>query len=668
MKLFKISSFVALLLCGLCACQKTSTFSLQSPNCQQELYLDFSSEAELGTLSIKSDATPICEVNLGLAFQDQPDFSGPVNVVSHKLNSVNQSWERVWGKRKKVTDQYTELKVKLQESKAPNRLFDLEFRVYNEGVAFRYIVPMQEGMDTIRVLEDLTSFHFAEDLDTWSTKYAGSYSPQENEFEKGKLSDLNTAHLPYTIKVTDSTWVMLTEANLTNWAGMHLVGDSTKPNTVGLSLERQHENDQVSVVSAAPLRSSWRTLLIGNHEASFLESDLIHNLNEPLALEDVSWIKPGKSAWDWWWSMKYAPDQDFELGPNSETMKLYIDLAAEMAWEYQLVDWYWYGKPFNPLTDYKDNPNQEADITTCNPDINIEELVAYGKERNVKILVWLEWHHANWQMEEAFPLYEKWGVAGVKIDFMSREDQEMVDFYHRTVKLAAKHHLLVDFHGAYKPTGISRTYPNLITREGVLGNEFNKWTKRITPEHTVTLAFTRNALGEMDFTPGAFVNTTKAKHKTQWQTDAPMAIGTRANQLAMMVVFESALQVLCDAPYNYKNSPIGVDFLKQVPTTWDDTKVLNGKMGDYITVARRSGDTWYVGGMTDDTSRSISLNFDFLDVANYQATIWQDGKKANEEPTDAEVKKFNVTKNDSFEILLANGGGFVMILAPERKK
>src|SRR5690606_14564512 len=264
-------------------------------------------------------------------------------------------------------------------------------------------------------------------------------------------------------------------------------------------------------------------------------------------------------------------------------------------------------------------PHPTNDITRPVPELDLPEVLRYARERGVKILLWLHWAHADRQMDEAFSLYERWGVAGVKIDFMNRDDQEMVRFYHRTVKKAAEHHLLVDFHGAYKPTGWSRTYPNAITREGVLGNEYTKWSDRVTPEHTVTLPFTRGLLGEMDFTPGGFRNVTRAAFQTE--NPAPNVMGTRTNQLAMLVVFESALQVLCDSPYNYRSSPAGTDFLRHVPTTWDDTRVLAGHPGDFITVARRAGDAWYVGSMTDWTARTLDVPLAFLGPGRYRAEV-----------------------------------------------
>jgi alpha-glucosidase len=353
---------------------------------------------------------------------------------------------------------------------------------------------------------------------------------------------------------------------------------------------------------------------------------------------------------------------DFEMGSNTETMKHFIDLSAEMGWEYQLVDWHWYGPPF---VEDSHESNPESDITTMNPDIDIPELVRYGADKGVKILLWLEWNHADKQMDKAFPLYEKWGVAGVKVDFMQRDDQYAVNFYHRLVKLAAKHHLVVDFHGAYKPTGFSRTYPNLMTREGVLGNEYAKWSHRITPEHKVTIPFTRGMLGEMDFTPGAFVNVREEDHKLQTEAPSPMTMGTRCNELAMLVVYESPLQVLCDAPYNYRNSPQGIDFLRIVPTTWDETRVINAAVGDYITTARRLGEEWYIGTMTDGDARDLEIPLSFMEEGKYVAIIWQDAEDADTEPTHLEKIEQQVDRNTVIVARLAPGGGQVIHLVKE---
>lgn len=338
-------------------------------------------------------------------------------------------------------------------------------------------------------------------------------------------------------------------------------------------------------------------------------------------------------------------------------MKYFIDFAARMGWQYQLVDWQWYGPPFKEDGSF----NLDADITKQIPDIDIPELVQYASEKNVKIILWLLWPNADKQMEEAFALYEKWGVAGVKIDFMDRNDQEMVNFYHRVAKTAAKHHLVVDFHGAYVPDGFSRTYPNLITREGVLGNEYNKWSNRITPLHCLTLPFTRMLAGEMDFTPGGFLNDQPDQFKVVGgDSPAPHVMGTRCFQLAMMVVYESAFQVFCESPYNVRNQP-GSDFLKGIPTTWDETKVLEGMPGENIVVARRSGDTWYLGGMSLN-KRKYNITPDFLSTGDYQAIMWSDAPDGDKNPRKLVRKEITVNSQTPISISVAPNGGFVAVL------
>jgi alpha-glucosidase len=400
-------------------------------------------------------------------------------------------------------------------------------------------------------------------------------------------------------------------------------------------------------------------ILLGQRPGDLIESDLIDNLNPPCAIEDTSWIKPGRCAWDWWWCGRYAPDVNVPLGSNTATMKYFIDFAAEMGWEYQLVDWHWYGAPFKP--DWTPDPN--CSITRSNPDINIPDLVAYAKTKGVRLLLWLQWVHADRQLDEAFALYQKWGIAGVKIDFMDRDDQEMVNFYHRVVKKAAEHQLLVDFHGAYKPTGTSRTWPNLITREGVMGNEYNKWSDRVTPEHCLTLPFTRMLTGPMDFTPGGFRNASQGQFKVVGgDAPAPIVMGTRCFQLAMMVVYDSPLQVLCDSPYAYRQSPAGLDFLKVVPTTWDRTRVLHGQVGEFITVARQHGKNWFIGSMTNWTARSLEIPLDFLGEGDFEATIWADALDASDHPENLVKEIRPVMAKDKIEAHLASGGGQVIYI------
>ncbi len=613
----------------------------------------------LYSVKFKGDKV-LTECSIGLEFKNMDSFGKDIEIKEKQSNQVRSEWENKWGRNKKVENNYNEMILSLKEKREPNRKMDLIFRAYNNGVAFRYFIPEQESINSFEITSELTEFGFTNNHKVWATKYVGVYSDQENEFNEMKISEIDSVHLPLIVKVDEDKWLSITEANLTDWSGMHLRNYHKRLNTVSVSLAPRKDDPSIAVKSETPATSPWRLIMINDNPGKFLESNILSNLNEPCALKDVSWIKPGKSAWDWWWCDRYAPDADFKLGSNTETMKYFIDFASEMEWEYQLIDWQWYGEPFNPTEEFEWNPNLEADITTYTKNINIPELVEYAKSQNVKLFLWLEWNHANLQMEKAFPLYEKWGIAGVKIDFMAGEDQEMVNFYHRLVKLAAKHHLLVDFHGAYKPTGICRTYPNLITREGCLGNEYTKWSDRITPEHTITLAYTRGILGSMDFTPGAFVNVTEANFKTEEFTPFPMAMGTRCNQLAMMIVYESAFQVLCDSPFQYRKSPQGLDLLKQIPTTWDETKFIAGEMANFIVVGRRAGKDWYIGSMTDWDEREIDISLDFLGEGKYTATVWKDGDDANKNPTSLSREELDVENSTTLKIKLAKGGGNVI--------
>jgi alpha-glucosidase len=485
-----------------------------------------------------------------------------------------------------------------------------------------------------------------------------------------KLSELAPGHIygcPLLAEIAPSLWAACSEADLSDWAGMHFTPAEDASNTVRTALSPRPDDTNVVVRSVAPRTSPWRVILVGDRPGAFIESDILENLNAPAAI-DGSWIRPGKSAWDIWWSGGYAPELDYKLQMDTRSMKYFVDLAAEMGWPYQIVDWGWYGPAFAPGAKGTTwAPDPDGNLTNVVPELDLPGLVSYAKQRGVRLILWLLWNTVDKQMDTAFPAYEKWGIAGVKIDFMNRDDQEMVNFYERVAKAAAKHHLLVDFHGAYKPTGWQRTYPNVITREGVLGNEYNKWSTRITPEHTVTLPFTRGMLGGMDFTPGGFRQKTPETFRAVGgDSPGPFVMGTRVHQLAMLLVYESALQVLCDSPYNYRSSPAGTDFLRIVPTTWDDTKVINGEVGSFITVARRSGQDWYVGSMAGTAARKLDIPLSFLGPGQYQAEIWADAYEAADYPDRLMKQSRTVTASDTLAATLAPAGGYIVRLTPVR--
>jgi alpha-glucosidase len=373
---------------------------------------------------------------------------------------------------------------------------------------------------------------------------------------------------------------------------------------------------------------------------------MIYKLSSPSAMEDVSWIRPGKVAWDWW-NANNIYGVDFISGINTETYRYYIDFASRYGIEYIILDEGWY---------------KLGDLASINPDINMEELLAYADQKNVGIILWVVWKTLWDQMDTALDQFERWGVKGIKVDFMQRDDQWMVNYYWKIAEEAAKRHLLVDFHGSYKPAGLHRTWPNVMTREGVRGLEWNKWSDGASPENAVTIPFIRMLAGPVDYTPGAMANATKEQFKPIF--DKPMSQGTRCHQLAMYVVFESPLQMLADSPSRYYEEEESMEFLGPVPSVWDETIVLDAKVSDYLLMARRSGDTWYIGAMTDWTAIDLVVDLSFLGEKQYNAVIWKDGINADRFAEDFVKTEQIVTAGDELHIHLAPGGGFVGVLKP----
>jgi alpha-glucosidase len=601
----------------------------------------------------------------GLDFKNMPPFAKNLTIINQPQRQViNDTWETVVGKSKVVTNRCNELLLCLQESNPPQRRIDFYVRAYNDGVAFRYYLPDQPAFKEFRLAGERSEFHFTGNHNVWAANYGSYQTHQEAEFENIKLDKISPTGiygLPFLIQVSDFAWAAITEANITDWAGMYVTGLSTMQNALVSLLSPRLDEPDVAVISQTPRFSPWRVIMIGEKPGDLIESNIVLNLNDPCALKDVSWIKPGISAWDRWWCGSYAPELDFKLGMDTKSMKYFTQFAADMGWEYVLVDWHWYGNPFTSTAIWSFNP--DVDITKPIPELDMPELVRFAHERNVKVVLWLEWHHAQKQMDVAFPLYEKWGISGVKIDFMARDDQEMVNFYHRAVKKAAECHLVVDFHGAYKPDGFQRTYPNLITREGVMGNEYNKWSKRVTPRHKVTLPFTRMLAGPMDFTPGGFRHKSEANFVAQ--DVAPFVMGTRCHELAMLVVYESPFQVMCDSPYNYRGQA-GLEFLKVVPTTWDETKVLDGQVGEYICIARRAGKEWFIGSMAGSNAKTFSIPLSFLGPGQYTAHIYYDAPEVSDYLDRLREEIKGVTANDTVVANLAAAGGHVMHIYPAK--
>lgn len=602
--------------------------------------------------------------SLGINFAGSGSFGTNLNITSVKRSSGQETYKMQYGKQMPIQNRYTEMTLSLTDES--RRTMDLVFRAYDDGVAFRYLIPRQDMSNDITIAGERTTFRFDGDYTYWGMHVPNYTTSYEYNYTNTSLSQFEAdslAVLPFLVKVSDTAWAGVTEAALIDYAGMYVRGDDDDPYNLASQLSPLPDEPDIAVKAAAPHKTPWRVIMLGDHPGRLIESNIIVNLNPPPTM-NMSWVKPGKTAWDWW-SGQIVEGMGFEGAMDNRTMKYYIDFAAETGLEYMLIDAGWYQNNGADWRDYEKIRDPVNDITKPIPEIDPPGLVKYANERGVDIILWIHWIPTIRQMDEAFPLYESWGVKGVKIDFMDRDDQEMVNMYHRMVKTAAEHHLVIDFHGAYKPTGIRRTWPNLITREGVLGLEFVKfesYMRASSPEHDCTIPFTRMLAGPMDFTQGGFTNATRDQFVSR--NSRPMTKGTRCHQLALYVVFESPLQMLPDHPANYRGAP-GIEFLKAVPTTWDDTNVLNGAVGDFVTIARKNGSEWYLGSITDWTPRTLDVPLDFLGSGTWTAEIWADGADSDTNAESVAMKTVTVTAGQSLTIDMGPGGGFAARFYPE---
>jgi alpha-glucosidase len=594
---------------------------------------------------------------LGLDFDGAPPLDHELEIIGTDLHSHDDAWTNSFGAQRKIPDYYNQLRVSLQENEAPGRRVDLIFRAYNEGAALRYFLPQQPALEKFTLLAENTGFYFAREGSAFALNMGRFNTSNEGEYAPTKLNLIKPSsiiNLPLLVEIPGGPWVGLLEADLTDYAGMYVGGVPGFENALVSRLSPGRDRMDQVVVGSTPKTTPWRVLLINDRPGGLIESNyLILNLSAPSVLADTSWILPGKAAWDWW-SGSFARNVSFEPGMNTATMEHYVDFAAEHHLQYMLVDAGWY-----PAKDYTHPDN----ILTYVPEVNVPEIIDHAKQRGVKVLLWVYWGAMDKQMDEALDLYAKWGAAGIKVDFMDHDDQPMVNFYERLVRKAAERHLVVDLHGAYKPTGLRRTYPNLLTREGVMGLEYNKWSARVTPEHDVTIPFTRMLAGPMDYTPGCFHNATREQFKPR--NLEPMCQGTRAHQLAMYAVYESPLVMLSDYPEAYDDNP-GMEFLDKVPTVWDETKVLNGEPARYVTIARRHGDTWYLGAMTNWDARDLEIPLDFLGANRYEAQIFADGPDADKVATSLTISRKRMEMADKLTLHLAPGGGAAVIFKPAR--
>lgn len=647
---------------------QAETYKAASPNGRVQIIVDRGDKGLSYTVTLDGKAV-IAPSPLGLALAQATLGDGPLTVLNHSETAFDTTYDMVVGKARTVPDHYNQTEIDLQGAKGQK--FNLIARAYDSGVAFRWVLPNQPELQDIVVKGESTRFDFPANYDCWGANIGHYNSSFEAEYDATKASLIRNHNLymaPLVCKTgVGQTTFALAEADKRDYAGGFFTGRGDGGLGVEVNLSPRIDNsvdvhyNMIAVKAHMPadgFYTPWRVVMIGDTPGGLTASTLIPTLGEPSKIKDTSWIKAAKTSWDWWngWQLDIP-----NPGVNTASYKAFIDFSAEMKLEDILIDEGWYkGTGIEP--------NPAADVTAPIPAMDMAAIISYGKSKNVGVWVWLQSTHLDRQMDEALALYEKWGIKGIKVDFMNRNDQEMVAFFHKLLSKAAEHHLMVDLHGAYPPDGLLRTYPNFVTQEGVLGAENNKWSRRITATHNVTLPFTRMILGPMDYTPGGFHSLTPQDFALKQQFIAPYVQTTRGQAIAMYVVYDSPLQMVSDSPKAYRNPDgswaDGADLIQKVPATWDETRVLQGDIGQYIVTARRSGDTWYIGAMTNEQGRNVTVPLNFLKNGNYSAHVWQDGSDVNH----LKVSDQTADASQSLTLTLAPSGGAVVTLTPVTDK
>lgn len=572
-------------------------------------------------------------------------------VASAKTSSVNETVQTVVAvKSKTIQNNYNQLNLVFK----PN--FTVSFRVFDNGIAYRFETGLKEE---IIVKNEEVGLNFAGDYGVLFPEEETLYSHYERLYLDQKMSALKAgrfASLPTLVKADNNIKIGITEADLFDYPCLFLEATGkaafkSKYPKVILKSEQKGDREIKNIQEADYIAKTsgtrnfpWRVFMISTEDARLVENQMVFLLSRENKITDTSWIKPGLVAWDWW-NENNVYGVDFKAGLDTKTYKYYIDFASKNKIPYIILDEGW--------------TKSTTNIKESNPDLNLQELIAYGKTKNVDIILWCLWNALDADMDGILDLYAKWGAKGIKVDFMARSEQYMVNFYERSAKACADRKLLIDFHGAFKPSGMARAYPNIINHEGVKGMENCKWSKDITPEHDVTLCFTRMLAGPMDFTPGAMNNKNNRDYTISFSN--PMSLGTRCHQIAMYVCYDAPLQMLADSPSNYYKETESTSFISKMPTVWDNTKVLDAKVGDYILMARQKENNWYLGAMTDWTARTLDLDLSFLGEGTYEIEIMQDGINAEKSCNDYKRIIKQVTKADKMKIELAKGGGWAAI-------
>jgi alpha-glucosidase len=638
---------------GAAAAAQTGSFDLPSPDKRIEVRVRTANGIRFDLLLKGRALLEDCAVAMDV---EHKKLGTGGKVTGSAERTVDQMLEPVVRQKfAKIHENYNEVRIEMEGDYA------VVFRAYDEGAAYRFETKFPKKEVTV-YSEDM-HLNFPGNFAVYYPQEDSFFSHNERKYLPQHLREILPefhASLPAVVDA-DGVKVAIAESDLEEYPGLWLKGTggtaleaTFPPYPLKETLEKDRDfrvstSADYLAVTRGTRTYPWRLMGVAEKDGDLLTNQLVWLLEKPSLVADTSWIKPGKVAWDWW-NANNIYGVDFKAGINTATYKYYIDFAAKYGLQYIVLDegWYRLGNVLEPV-----------------PEINVEELTAYARKKNVGIILWVIWKTLDDQLQPALDQYAKWGISGIKVDFMQRDDQKVIEFYYKVSRETAKRKMLVDFHGGQKPASMTRTWPNLISAEGVRGMEWSKWSADSEPEHNVTLPFTRMFLGPMDYTPGAMLNATKGTFAPIHMR--PMAMGTRCQQLAMYVVYESPLQMLADSPSTYMREPEAMEFLSAVPTVWDETKVLDARIADYVAVARRNGRDWYVGAMTDWTAREMEIDFSFLPEGEFTMTAYRDGINADRFAGDYRIEKITVNRTTKQKVKLAPGGGFAARVVPQGK-
>jgi alpha-glucosidase len=590
---------------------------------------------------------------------DGDSLSGGTRLEKSSRLDSTERYSLLTGRTSRVEDPFRQLNLFLSETKHPRRSILVQVRAFDDGLAFRYVFPNADG-DSLAIKREHSEFNIIGNPSVHALVLPDFHSSHEGDYLHRDYRDLpedSLMDMPMLLEFPDRIFMAITEAGLLDYAGMYLA--KTKSGLVS-NLSPLPANPVYSVRARLPAASPWRVMLISNRVGRFLETNMITDLAPPCKLRDTEWLKPGKTTFPWW-NGNVTADTLNAPGNNFVTQQYYIDFCARSKIDYHSVVEYglhqWYqddGISFMP------GPN--SNVLKPVPGLDMKQVCDYSHSRGVGIRVWVHWKALYPKMDSAFALFEQWGISGMMVDFMDRDDQEMVNIQTEILRKAAIHHLHIQFHGSYKPTGLSRTFPNEFTREGTLNYEADKWDpKGVSPGHDLDIAFTRLIAGSTDYHLGGFRAVTPEHFRAQYTR--PLVLGTRCHMLAMYVVLDNANAMVCDFPEAYENQP-GFNFIQNVPVTWDETRVLAANPDQYLVIARRRSNTWWIGGINGDSARTIKINhfFPATDHGIWKATIYQDELKSPFDPNRVLIKSDKLDPSAMFEITMAPGGGFAIVL------